>query len=310
VIATIGQRDHATGMGLELRWLRSFLAVVEEHHFSRAARRLNLAQPALTAHIHQLEEAVGAVLFERTNRLTGLTAAGRALWPEARAIVERTDHLADTVRRARSGEAGELRLGLIPPAATGEVAASFRLLAREMPGIALSVRQGDQEKLEHRLLAGELDLLLGRAPAGSGAGGLRRRRLFVEEQGILLEAGDARSRLESVPMRALDGARLVLLRGHPHFGQVMLAHAARLGVTLNTLAVADDFPSLHWLVRAGLGVAPCSLLLADTLPAGLVARPVRPALPKLEIHAVWRGQVPPPCAARWLQLIDARIARV
>ena len=74
-------------MNVELRWLKSFLAVAEEMHFSRAASRLNLAQPALTAQIRQLEEAVGARLFERSNRMGGLTPAGRALLAEARAVV-------------------------------------------------------------------------------------------------------------------------------------------------------------------------------------------------------------------------------
>ena len=68
---------------------------------------------------------------------------------------------------------------------------------------------------------------------------------------------------------------------------------------------AEDFPSLHWMVRAGFGIAPCSLLLSDSLPAGLVARSLRPSLPQLEIHALWRGRVPPPTAARWLQMAGA-----
>jgi DNA-binding transcriptional LysR family regulator len=102
--------------------------------------------------------------------------------------------------------------------------------------------------------------------------------------------------------------RLVLLRGNPYFGQNFLEFAAKHGVPLTATHAADDFPSLHWMVRAGLGVAPCSLLLRDTLPAGLVARPVRPMLPKLEIHAIWRGRVPPPTAARWLKLIGAPFA--
>ena len=80
-------------MNVELRWLKSFLAVAEEMHFSRAARRLNLAQPALTAQIRQLEEAVGARLFERSNRMSGLTPAGRALLGEARAVVQHAETL-------------------------------------------------------------------------------------------------------------------------------------------------------------------------------------------------------------------------
>src|SRR5687768_12651860 len=107
---------------VELRWLRSFVAVADEMHFSRAARKLNLAQPALTTQIRQLEHAVGSSLFERTNRMGGLTAAGRALLPEARKIMDRCRSLKDVIHRAAMGETGRLRLGIIPPAATTSLA--------------------------------------------------------------------------------------------------------------------------------------------------------------------------------------------
>lgn len=134
-------------MAPELRWLRSFLAVAEEQHFSRAARRLNLAQPALTAHIRQLEAVLGAKVFERTNRMGGLTAAGRALLPEAEAIVSRADALERKVRGVAHGEVGLLRLGLIPPAATSAAADSLRRLRRETPDIEVQVQQGYQDRL-------------------------------------------------------------------------------------------------------------------------------------------------------------------
>lgn len=291
----------------ELRWLRSFVAVAEEHHFSRAARRLNLAQPALTAHIQQLEEAIGARLFERSNRLSGLTPAGRALLPEARAVLEHVEALAPVARRAGDGEVGLLRLGLIPPAATGVVAEALRRFARELPGVEVQLRQAGQEPLEARLAAGELDLVLGRPPERAGVE-LRHRRLCVERQGVLLRADDPRCAGAVVSLRALAGEKLVLLRTNPHFGRNFLALAESHGVALTALASAEDFPSMQWLVRAGLGVAPCSLLLADTLPAGLVARPLRPALPNLEIHALWCGRAPPPTAGRLLEMIGAATA--
>src|ERR1700733_781307 len=105
-------------MMIELRWLRSFLAVAEEMHFSRAARRLHLAQPALTSQIQQLERALGSSLFERSNRITGVTPAGLVLLPEARSLVERADKLSEMVKRAARGETGRLRLGVVEPAAT------------------------------------------------------------------------------------------------------------------------------------------------------------------------------------------------
>src|ERR1700761_6285684 len=69
---------------IELRWLRSFLAVADEMHLSRAARKLHLAQPALTTQIQQLERFLGSSLFQRSNRISGLTAAGLVLLPDTR----------------------------------------------------------------------------------------------------------------------------------------------------------------------------------------------------------------------------------
>jgi DNA-binding transcriptional LysR family regulator len=248
---------------------------------------------------------LGAPLFERTNRMRGLTAAGRALLPEAEAIVKRAEGLPRKVREVAHGEQGVLRLGLIPPAATAAVAESLRRLAREASGVQVQVRQGNQDRLENQLQDGDLDLVLGRPPE---SGTLAHRRLFTEEQGVLLRGDDPLAQSDVVPLRKLEGLRLILLRGNPYFGQNFLELAAKHGVPLTATHAADDFPSLHWMVRAGLGVAPCSLLLRDALPAGLVAKPVRPMLPRLEIHAIWRGRVPPPPAARWLKLIGAPFA--
>lgn len=293
-------RYHAFPVTPELRWLRSFLTVAEEHHFSRAARKLNLAQPALTAHIQQLEESLGAVLFERTNRVNGLTPAGRALLSEAELILKRADGLYRKVREVAEGETGLLRLGLIPPAATIQVAESVRRLAGELPGLEIQVQQGNQERLENQLLGGDLDLMLGRPPENSA---ICHRRLFVEEQGVLLRAEDPLVKYNRVPLQKLKGRHLILLSGNPHFGRNFLELARRHDVELTALHAAEDFPSMHWMVLAGFGVAPCSLLLAGTLGAGIVAKPIQPALPKLEIHALWRGQVPPPSVARWLKLL-------
>lgn len=293
----------------EVRWLRAFVAVAEEGHFSRAARRLHLAQPALTVQVRQLEAAVGAVLFERTNRLKGLTAAGRALLPEARAIVERADGLGRTVARAAQGEGGWLRVGVIPPAATTGVAEALRQLAAEAPAVEVQLRQGGQEWLEGRLRDGDLDLVLGRPPeVRAGGSGLAHRHLWTESQGVVMRGDDPLAGRPTVPLRSLEGRRLVLLRGNPHFGANLLELAAAQGVGLVPLHAAEDFPSLHWMVRAGFGVAPCSLRLADALPAGLVARAVRPAPPRLEIHAIWPGSTPGPTAARWLRLLEKSAA--
>ncbi|MGL4261752.1 MAG: LysR family transcriptional regulator, partial [Afipia sp.] len=72
---------------IELRQFRQFIVVAEELSFRRAADRLNMAQPPLTATIKRLEDAIGATLIERTNRIDRLTEAGRVFLEEARKAV-------------------------------------------------------------------------------------------------------------------------------------------------------------------------------------------------------------------------------
>src|SRR5262245_3465412 len=106
---------YASGVRLrrvpELRHLRYFVAVAEELSFSRAARRLRMAQPPLSVAIRQLEEEVGATLFNQTTRAVELTEAGRALLAGARRAIAEAEGAVVAARRAGAGELGSLRVG-------------------------------------------------------------------------------------------------------------------------------------------------------------------------------------------------------
>ena len=99
--------------------------LAEELHFGRAAQRLNMAQPPLSQQIRTLEEELGARLFDRTNRRVELTAAGKALLPEARALLAQAERTSTVAERAQRGEIGELRIGF-----TSSVAFSAVIPAR------------------------------------------------------------------------------------------------------------------------------------------------------------------------------------
>ena len=294
-------------MNIDLRWLQSFLAAAEELNFSRAARRLHLAQPALTAHIRQLEEAVGTQLFDRSNRIHGLTPAGKALLGEAQAVVVRAQGLKQIAMRAHNGETGTLRLGIIPPAAVSPFASVLREFTGKFPLVTLSVCQNDQQRLVQMLLDKDLDLVLGRSCRGRKLSGLRQRRLLIEEQGIVLREDDPLAEHGRIPIAKLEGTALLLLNDNPHFGRNIMELAARQGVKLHPRRVVDDFLSLYWAVRSGLGVAPCSLLLVDSLPHGLVGRPLRPAPPRLPVYALWLARQPVPSVGRLLEMLVAQV---
>jgi DNA-binding transcriptional LysR family regulator len=129
-------------MQLELRHLRYFLAVAEELNFSRAAERLHIAQPALSAQIRTLETQLGCELFHRTTRKVELTAAGQLLLPDARELVERADQAAAKLVAAARGQQGVLRVGFVAHAA-GEISTEIlRRFGTDYPSIEVELVEG------------------------------------------------------------------------------------------------------------------------------------------------------------------------
>ena len=114
---------------MELRHLRYFQAVAEDLSFSKAARRLHVAQPALSRAVKDLEEKLGVILMLRNRRAVSLTEAGAVLVHEIGLLFQRMDDAVRRVRRTASGEEGELRIGYIGPptqAFLGRLLGEFR----------------------------------------------------------------------------------------------------------------------------------------------------------------------------------------
>src|ERR1700733_12485004 len=106
---------------MDLRRIRYFVVLAETLHFGRAALRLNIAQPPLSHQIRALEGELGAQLFERNNRRVELTPAGKALLPEARALLAQAERAGAVTARAQRGELCELRVGFTSSAALSSV---------------------------------------------------------------------------------------------------------------------------------------------------------------------------------------------
>ena len=122
---------------MELRQLESFLAVVEEGQFARAARRLFLSPPAVTGHIHRLEREIGMPLLERSP--LALTPAGERLIPHARAVVGAARAAAEAVRDLRAENDTTLRVGVMAPGAAELTPAVLRAFRHAHPQTRLTV---------------------------------------------------------------------------------------------------------------------------------------------------------------------------
>ncbi|MDX8482551.1 LysR family transcriptional regulator [Mesorhizobium sp. VK24D] len=154
-------------MNIQLRHVRSFIAVAQEKSFARAAQRLNVSQPALSQTIIQLEENTGFPLFERTTRAVSLTPSGEKLLARALSLARSMDSFQDEVRRLQLTLKSELRVGFMIGTAVEFIPAIVREFERVRPNAILHLKEYDFSDPSAGLIAGEVDCGIIRPPIGA-----------------------------------------------------------------------------------------------------------------------------------------------
>ncbi|MFJ9586517.1 LysR family transcriptional regulator [Streptomyces acidicola] len=187
---------------MDLRLLRYFVAVVEERHFGRAATRLHMTQPPLTRAIKRLEGDLGAALLHRSAAGVTPTAAGTALYDEARALLAQADHA--RARVAAAAGVGSITIGTLGDSveragAGTSLAAAFR---RRHPGVNVRVLEADLTDPTIGLRAGLVDVAVTRAPFEDT--GLSTRVIRSEPVGVVLRADDPLAGRDLLRLADLD----------------------------------------------------------------------------------------------------------
>ena len=176
---------------MELRHLRYFVAVAQERHFTRAAARLGIAQPPLSQQIRDLEQELGARLFERTPQGARLTPAGEALLVEARALLEGAQQARQAVARAQQGLSGRLRVGFTASATFNPVVpGAIRGFRRNYPQVQLVLQEANTQLLMEGLAQERFDAIFLR-PGLSDPPGVALLRFADEPLKIALPASHA-----------------------------------------------------------------------------------------------------------------------
>ncbi|WP_206951559.1 LysR substrate-binding domain-containing protein [Trinickia acidisoli] len=167
-------------MDLDIDLLRTFLAIVRDGGFTRAATHLNKTQSTVSLHVRRLEEVTGQTLFHRKARGTGLSEEGEVFRAYAEKIVELHD---EAVGRMRAPViTGDLRLGILEDFATLLLPRALKRFSKSYPGVRLDVRAALTAELMKALGDGDLDLVLARRTANSEEGELiwRERLVWVD----------------------------------------------------------------------------------------------------------------------------------
>ncbi|HEY5834845.1 LysR substrate-binding domain-containing protein [Streptomyces sp.] len=276
----------------EARLLRSFLTVAEEENFTRAAARLHIAQPALSAQIRQLESQLGVRLLERTTRSVRLTEAGRAVQERGPAALAALDEVWEAARRAGRGELGHLRLAYSASTGYGTVPSLVEAVRAGHPGLRIAADLLPTPAIAPAVREGRTDAGIARSPEPDP--GVRMLPLRSERYGVLMAAAHPLASYAPgpVPLAAVTEFPLVV---HPrtanpgHYDR-LTGMFRRAGVTPDLTERTVSFDPTQRVLRDARTVALIGEGAGDGLADWLRWLPLPADAPRL----VTRLVLPPP----------------
>ena len=239
----------------ELRLIRYFVAVAEAGNVTRAAERLSISQPSLSAAMRQLEAQLGVELLDRRGRGISVTAPGELLLRRGRELLEHADDVVEEVREGHATPGGRLRLGVSPTARYGAAPEFLAACATQAPAIMLYTSEDTTGALLRDVAQGRLDLAITFCAPRPVPGGLKLISLRDEPAVVHLPADHPLASQPQVSLRGLAN-ETILVASAPESGgftERVLAAFRAAGVTPTTRA--DPYPDLGLqAVREHLGV--------------------------------------------------------
>jgi len=240
---------------MELRHLRSFVAVAQTQNFTRAAEMLNISQPPLSRQIQQIEEEIGAQLFERGSRPVKLTEAGRFFLTHALRLLEHADDLPKLTRRVAQIES-RLVIGFVASTLYGELPAVVRSLRRESPQTVVSLLEMSTIDQCHALRTGAIDVGFGRIRLDDAS----VRREVLREERLLVALPDYHELcVRPEPLSMVELARECLIvyprRPRPSYADQVLSAFKDRGLTPSEIHEVQELQTALGLIAAGVGIA-------------------------------------------------------
>ena len=290
---------------MDLGQFSYFVAVAEERQFTRAANRVSVAQPAVSAQIRRLESEHGEALFHRDRRGITLTPAGEALLPHARVALAAAERGRDTIASLRGMLHGRLRIGVAGPV-DHRLAETLGDFHRSHPAIEIALSNEHNEPLLGAVAAGDIDA----AVVGMGAHplppGVQARVVAVEPLVLGVRRGHPLSRRKTVTLRDLrEHPMITLTRGSGL--RAVLENACRdAGFVPRITVETGELGSLVELAGEGLGVVIVPHSAVDQARVAVV-RITRPRLQRRTALA-WNQATISPAGRAFLTLADTHFS--
>jgi DNA-binding transcriptional LysR family regulator len=290
---------------MELRHLRYFQAVAEELSFSKAARRLRVAQPALSRAVKDLEAQLGATLFTRSRQGVTMTPAGSVLLDETALLLQRVDHLIARVRRTAAGEEGELRLGYIGAPTQAFLGKLLREFHRRFPRVSIVLEERTPERVWEMVARGRLTVGLTRPVLASPGGALRTLRLRKEPLCGVFPDNDPRAKRKNVPWADLADDPLIILARREGVGlhEAILTACRKARFSPRLAQTPSVITTVLSYVEAGAGIGIIPESVAMLGAEGPLA--FRPLVPEhsVDVVMVWNESELSPALGAFRSLV-------
>ena len=242
---------------MELRHLRYFVSVAEEHSFSRAAQRLHVSQSAISEQIADLEAEIGVRLLERGARLTSVTESGKVFLAHARRVLEESHNAVVEVQRAERGDVGMLRIGFF----AGSVGEGFPELIRRFRGLHPDVELSLVEMISGEqwpaLIEGRIDIGFTRAPEPQFRRDIRFEPVQADPMVAILPSTHRRAKEKSIHLKELANEPFVVSSRtiSPSVFDKVMELCAEAGFSPKITSVSTVWSSVILMVRSGEGVS-------------------------------------------------------
>jgi DNA-binding transcriptional LysR family regulator len=240
-------------MNFTLRELEAFLGVARLGNFSRAARSLNMSQPALTVRIRHLEDALGVRLIDRTTRSVALTQVGREFVPVVEHVLGEVNAVAVNARDLAGRRRGLVTVAALPSVASRLLPGTVAAFKARHPGITVRIRDGVAQRVTTLVKSGEADFGIGSPTKRDPE--LRVSRLMDDPVSVVFPPGHPLERQDRIRLEDLLATPLILMDTEYSVRVLVEQAFESIGRPVLPAYEASYVPTALGLVKAGLGVA-------------------------------------------------------
>jgi LysR family transcriptional regulator, transcription activator of glutamate synthase operon len=287
---------------MDLRQLRTLVALAEDPHFTRTAARLHLAQPALSQQIRRLEDEVGLPLVDRTTRRVALTDAGLLLAERARRALSELEAAQAELADLAGVRSGRVVIGSMQSLGPFDLSILLAAFNARHPAVELSVREGVSDALMDWVRADAVDLAFVSLTSQMEPEGLDVLPLLTEPLAVLLPPGHPLATRKRLRMEDLRAERFITFGEGAGLRHIVDSAAEQGGFAIDIAFETNEVERARAMVARGLGVT--IVPLSDTLRGGppVASVVLKPALTR-DVTLVWRrGRRPAPAARAFLEL--------